>query len=133
MLWVSGPEPTSTHDLTFLCRGKNKQQDNWKRSSLYFHVLRTPKLVGDSTYAGQLDKSTTTMDVHAPEAKNLFVRMKSTQETCFKRLKDFKVLRNSFRHGKNTADKLETIKVSFDAAAMLVQYVIENGHPLFQV
>ena len=59
--------------------------------------------------------------------------MKSMQETCFKRLKDFKVLRNSFHHGKNTADKLEKIKMSFDAAAVLVQYDIENGHPLFQV
>ena len=55
------------------------------------------------------------------------------QETCFKRLKDFKVMRSSFRHEKNMADKLEKIKMSFDAAAVLVQYDIENGHPLFQV
>ena len=59
--------------------------------------------------------------------------MKSIQETCFKRLKDFKVLRNSFCHGKNTVDKLEQIKMSFDAAVVLVQYDIENGHLLFQV
>ena len=98
-----------------------KQRDNWKRSSLYFHVPKTLKLVGGSAYAGQPDKVTTTMDAHAPETKKLFARMKSMQETYFKRLKDFKVLLNSFRHGKNMADKLETIKMSFDVAAMLVQ------------
>ena len=48
------------------------------------------------------------------------------QETVFKRLKDFKVLRGPFRHGQGTEDKLEKIKLCFE-------YDIENGHPLFQV
>ena len=59
--------------------------------------------------------------------------MKSMQETCFKRFKDFKVLRESFRHGTGTDNKLEKIKTSFEAVAVLVQYDIENGHPLFEV
>ena len=59
--------------------------------------------------------------------------MKSMQETCFKRFKDFKVLRESFRHGKGTEDKLGKIKMAFEATAVLVEYDLENGYGLFQV
>ena len=55
------------------------------------------------------------------------------QETCVKRFKDFKVLRESFRHGSGTEDKLAKIQVAFEAVAVLVKYDIENGHPLFEV
>lgn len=54
-------------------------------------------------------------------------------ETCFKRLKDFKILREeSFCHGKSTTDKLQKIKIAFEAVAVLVQFDCENGHPLFE-
>ena len=75
----------------------------------------------------------TTNDAHDPATKEFFARMKSMQETVFKRLKDFKVLRGPFRHGQGTEDKLEKIKLCFEACLVLVQYDIENGHPLFQV
>ena len=56
------------------------------------------------------------------------------QETCFKRLKDFKVLRESFRHGSGEIDKLEKIKKSFEAVAVLQQYEFETAeHGLFEV
>ena len=84
-------------------------------------------------YDGQPDKVTTTKDAHSRETKELFARMKSMQETLFKRLKDFKVLRESFRHGRGTEDKLKKITAAFESVAVLVQYDIENGHPLFEV
>ncbi len=59
--------------------------------------------------------------------------MKSLQETLFKRLKDFKVVRGPFRHGQGTDDKLEKIKLCFEASLVLDQYDIENEYPLFQV
>ena len=68
----------------------------------------------------------TTNDAHDPATKEFFARMKSMQETVFKRLKDFNVLRGPFRHSQGTEDKLEKIKLCFE-------YDIENGHPLFQV
>ena len=131
--WINGPEPASTHDLTFLRGGKKGQQKKWKKSALYFHIPKTVRLVGDSAYQGQQDKVTTTKDAHKPATKKLFARMKSMQETCFKRFKDFKVLRDSFRHGKNTNDKLAKIKMSFEAVAVLLQYDFENGSRLFEV
>ena len=131
--WINGPEPASTHDITFLRGGKKGQEKNWDKSSLYFNVPNHARLVGDSAYSGQADKVTTTKDAHKPATKKLFARMKSMQETCFKRLKDFKVLRESFRHGKGTTDKLAKIELAFEAVAVLCQYDFENGLRLFEV
>lgn len=134
ILWMNGPEPANIDDCVFLRGGKkDKPKSTWKRSALYFHIPSGVKLVGDSAYSSQPDKVTTTKDAHDPKTKKLFARMKSMQETCFKRFKDFKVLRESFRHGTGTDNKLEKIKTSFEAVAVLVQYDIENGHPLFEV
>jgi len=92
------------------------------------------KLIGDSAYEGQIDVVTTTKDAHKPATKKLFARMKSMQETCFKRLKDFKVLRESFHHGKKgTNDKLRAIQRAFVATAVLLQYDFDYGHRLFEV
>ena len=130
--WINGPEPASTHDITFLRGGTKGNMNTWKRSSLYFHVPNNMKLVGDSAYAGQLDKVTTTMDAHKPTTKLLFARMRSMMESCFTRLRSYRILREAFRHGKSTADKLHKIKIAFEAVAVLVQYDCENGHPLFE-
>ena len=131
--WVNGPHPASTHDLTFLRGGKKGKEKEWKKSSLYFKLPEGLRLVGDSAYKGQLDKVSITNDAHNPETKELFARMKSMQETVFKRMKDFKVLQGPFCHGQGTKDKLEKIKLCFEACLVLVQYDVKNGHPLFQV
>ncbi|KAL7524189.1 hypothetical protein ACHAXR_000470 [Thalassiosira sp. AJA248-18] len=131
--WINGPEAPTVHDLTFLRGGKRGKEGQWKRTALYFHVPKNVKLVGDSAYAGQPDKVSTSKDAHNAATKKLFARMKSMQETCFKRLKDFKILRESFRHGSGTEDKLEKMEIAFEATAVLVEYDIENGHGLFEV
>ena len=131
--WINGPEPASIHDITFLRGGKKGDEKNWKKSSLYFHLPKNVKLVGDSAYLGQPDKVTATMDAHHAATKILFARMKSMMETCFGRLKNFKVLRESFRHGTVTADKMKKMKRSFEVAAVLIQYDFENGASLFEV
>ena len=133
ILWINGPEPASIHDITFLRGGKKGDEKNWKRSSLYFHLPLRVKLVGDSAYQGEPYKVTTTMDAHDAATKRLFARMKSMLETCFSRLKNFKVLRESFRHGTLVDDKMKKIKRAFDVAAVLVQYDFENGASLFEV
>ena len=106
--------------------------DDWDKGSLYFNVPDGVKLVGDSGYTGQQDKVTTTKDAHAPKTKKLFSRIKSMLETCNGRFKVFKIVREAFRHGGGTEDKLKKIKTSFSAVAVLVQYDIECGHGLFE-
>jgi hypothetical protein len=118
--WVNRPEPASTHDLTFLCGGKKGKEKEWEKSSLYFNLPKGLKLVGDSAYKGQPGKVSTTNDAHDPATKEFFARMKSMQETVLKRLKDFKVLWGPFRHGQGTKDKLEKIKLCFEACLVLV-------------
>ena len=112
--------------------GKEKE---WKKSSLYINLPEGLRLVGDSAYKGQPDKMSTTNAAHDPATKKLFARMKSMQETLFKRLKDFKVLWGAFRHGQGTKDKLELdkIKLCFEACLVLVHYNIEKKNKLLQV
>ena len=131
--WINGPEPASIHDLTFLRGGKKGQKKKWKRSSLYFALPSFARLVGDSAYEGQPDKVSTTKDAHKPATKELFARLKSMQETCFKRFKDFNVVSGTFRHGKGTDDKLAKIKLSVECVAILLQYEFENGSRLFEL
>ena len=59
--------------------------------------------------------------------------MKSMQETYFKRFKHFNVLSTTFRHGRNAEEKMEKVGDALLAVAVLTQYDIENGHPLFEV
>ncbi len=105
----------------------------WDKGAVYFNLPKNVKLVGDSAYEGQPDVVTTKKDAHKPATKKLFARMKSMLETCFKSLKDFRVLRESFRHDTGTYDKLKKLKTAFEASSVLVQYDFEHGHPLFEV
>ncbi len=131
--WVNGPEPALTHDFTCLHSGKKGKMKEWKKSSLYFNLPKGLRLVGDSAYKGQQDRVSTTNDAHDPAKKEFFARMKSMQETAFKRLKDFKVLQGYFHHGRGSKEKLKKIKLCFEASLLvLVQYNIENGPPLFK-
>jgi hypothetical protein len=54
--WVNGPQPASTHDLTFFRGGKKGKENEWEKSSLYFKLPEGLRLVGDSAYKGQPDK-----------------------------------------------------------------------------
>lgn len=122
------------HDITFFRGGKAGKQSTWHKSSLYNNAPSGVKFVGDSAYTGQPDKVTTTLDAHSKTTKTLFGRIKSLNETANGRLKNFKVVRDSFRHGKKDSDdKMAKIRLSFEAAAVLVEYDIENGHSLFEV
>jgi hypothetical protein len=131
--WINGPQPASIHDLTFLRGGKAGKMNTWDRSSLYFNVPDGVKLVGDSAYAGQLDKVTTTQDAHKASTKMLFGRIKSLNEKANGRFKNFRAVRDGFRHGTDAIDKMKKLKKSFEAVAVLVQYDIESGHDLYEM
>jgi hypothetical protein len=54
-------------------------------------------------------------------------RAKARQETFNKRIKIFKILDERFRHS------VKKHKAVFEAVCALVQYEMENGHPLFTI
>ena len=139
VIWVSGPQPASTHDITMFRGGaqvdpsKRNNKANWDRRALYFHIPEGKKLIGDSGYKGEPLKISTTLSEHKSDTKHFFARAKSRQETFNTRLKFFNVLSGRFRHGKGADNKLELHKTCFEAICILVQYDLENGHPLMEI
>lgn len=138
-VWVSGPYPASSHDITIFRGGtsdskkKVKNEANWKQDSLYFKVPKNKRLIGDSGYEGEPSKISTTMEDHTPEVKEFFARAKSRHETFNTRLKFFGILSGRFRHGKGEDDKKKLHKMCFEAACVLVQYSIELENPLMEI
>lgn len=139
VLWTAGPKPASTHDVTFFRGGKEesskkkKNEASWDKNALYFQIPKGKKLIGDSGYEGEPDKVSTSIAEHEGEVKEFFARAKSRQETVNTRLKFFEVIGGRFRHGKGAKDKLKLHQMCFDAVSVLVQYDMENGHPLFEI
>lgn len=141
--WVAGPQPASVHDITILRGGQKKDgKDKWNKKALYWRKPKNVMLVGDSGYGGQQDVVTTTKDSHSAETKKLFARIKSQVESANGRFKNFKILTTGFRHyagppeledEDKTNEKLRKIKTAFESVVVLVEYDIENGHPLFVV
>jgi len=138
-VWTAGPYPASTHDITIFRGGKKestKQRKNekmWDKNALYFQIPEGKKLIGDSGYTGEPEKISTTMKEHDAHVKEFFARAKSRHETFNTRLKFFGVLSGRFRHGKGADDKLKQHKTCFEAVCVLVQYDMENGHPLMEI
>ena len=126
------------HDITLFRGGKTDQNKaTWDRESLYFkmeEVLGTGKKgVGDSGYGGEKEKIITTSEFQSQELKEFLARVKNRGESVFIRFKSFNVLRNRFRHGSSTEDKLKLHEYCTKAVAVVVQYDFENERPLFQV
>ncbi len=90
-------------------------------------------MIGDSGYNGEPSKISVTVDEHSAEVKEFFARAKSRQETINTRLKFFNVLGDRFCHGKGTENKLRVHQTCFGAVYVLVQYDMENGHPLIEI
>ena len=139
VIWVAGPKPASTHDITFFRGGKevgkNKKKNEavWDKNALYFQIPDGKRLIGDSGYKGEPSKISVTSREHNEDSKIFFGRAKSRQETFNTRLKFFDVLAGRFRHGKQPKNKMELHKTCFEAVCVLVQYDMENGHPLFEI
>jgi hypothetical protein len=72
-------------------------------------------------------------------AKGFKKRSQARHETLNSRLKSFKILSTRFRHSHNGRKQQQGVtchdnhKVIFEAVCVLLQYDMENGHPLFAV
>ena len=138
-IWVAGPKPASTHDITFfrggteVSKSKTTNEGKWDKNALYFRIPDGKRLIGDSGYKGEPTKISVTSHGHNDVTKEFFARAKSRQETFNTRLKFFHVLDVCFRHGKGVKDKMEFHQLCFETVCVLVQYDMENGHPLFAI
>ena len=74
-------------------------------------------------------------DEHSRKYKKFIARVSSRQETFFKGLKDWRILKHWFAYGRDTTERMDMHKLVVEAIAIAVihQYDYENGHPPFEV
>lgn len=84
------------------------------------------KVLADSGLKGS-EKASTRMPGNSHKMKHFRSRAQGRQETLFFRFKVFSILRERFRHSYSLH------KMVLDDVAVIVQYDMENGHPLFDV
>ena len=70
-------------------------------------------------------------DEHTPKYKKFLARVASRQETVFKGLKDWKILKHRFAYGNTTKERMKLHKMAVEAIAVIRQFDYENGHPPF--
>ena len=137
VVWIRGSFPASVHDITIF-RGEkpDQEKEDWDQSALYFKMQELgggKKAIGDSGYAGEPDLVITKKRGQSADYKKILDRILQREETLHVRMKAFNVLGTRFRHGKNTADKMEFHGHCFKAVTVLIQYDYENDRPPFQV
>ena len=134
LVWINGPFPAGgKHDLT-VYRGGTKAdgEKNWDKDALHAKMPPGKKAIGDSGYKG-VSSVVTKSKAHSEGFSEFIARAKNRQETFNMRLNIFDILTKRFRHGVTTEDKLEQHKSVTEAICVLVQFDMENGHPLFTV
>jgi DDE superfamily endonuclease len=115
LVWVNGPFPAATHDITVFRRG------------LIHMIPRGSKAIGDAGYRGE-PNYISTKNVHAPRVVEKFKsRARSRHETFNSRIKAFGSMFQRFRHG------VVKHKIAFMAICVICQYQMECGSPLFDV
>ena len=139
IVWANGPFPAASHDITIFRGGKKKDgKHTWRKSSLFHKIPVGKRLVGDSGYVGEADKVSTTLGGHSVEAKRLFARFKSRQESLFRAYKALGIMGgDSFRHkgrqGGGSKERVAVHGLVFDAITVVMQYNMESGFPLFDI
>ena len=116
-VWINGPFRGSKNDVTIFRQGLK-------------NAIPAGKLViADKGYRGEPGLVSFPNDLDDPEVREFKKRVRARQETFNARLKAFGVLSGRFRH----KPVLKQHEACFVACAVIVQYGIENGSPLFSV
>jgi hypothetical protein len=124
---IHGPFPAGVPDITiFRSPGglKSKMPDGKHATA-------------DRGYGGEKQlRMPNTFDTEL--AKNFKKRAQARHETFNARIKSFKILNSRFRHSHNGRKRdgvtvHDNHKAVFEAVCVLLQYDMDNGHPLFAV
>jgi hypothetical protein len=84
------------------------------------------RLIGDSGYPKEPQISRHNM-FDSPMVRIFKKRARARHEAFNGRIKNFSVLDQRFRHG------VAKHKACFEAVCVMVQYDMENGHPMFEI
>ncbi len=118
---LRGPFEPATHDMSVF-RGDEKEvpKESYDKNALYVKIKEGDRIVGDGRYAGEPSKKVVWRDEHSHKYKKFIARVSSRQETFFKGLKDWRILKKDGH-------------AVVEAIAVIHQYDYENGHPPFEV
>jgi hypothetical protein len=115
IVWLEGPKPAATHDITMY------------REKLKGKVPDGKRGIADNGYRGE-PNTLSTPNAHDPiELRKFKSRARARHESLNARIKNFKCLAERFRHG------IQKHRICFEAVCVIVQYQMENGSPLFDV
>jgi hypothetical protein len=116
LIWLDGPHPASKHDVTIFRRvgGLGEKVAEGKRG------------IADSAFSGEPNKIAISHPGDHPDVKKMKGRLKVRHKTFNSRNKSFNVLANTFRH------EIEFHGPVDEALCILVQYDMQNGHPLLK-
>jgi hypothetical protein len=121
LVWINGPFPA----------GQNDKKIFNKPNGLKSKIPAGKRAIGDEGYVGNPDKITTRNSFDSDAVKKFKRRVKARHETFNGRLQAFGILNHPFRSTGPT--RLEKHKAAFEACCVIVQYEMDNGHPLFKV
>jgi len=120
VVWIRGPFKAAEHDRDMY------------RSALQKKIPKGKLVVADRGYS--MKEKVRTLSIRntrdSESVKEFKRRVRGRHETFNARLKRFQVLNVNFRAKKNRVEKHKTV---FEAVCVIVQYDMENGHPLFAV
>jgi hypothetical protein len=117
LLWMSGPHPAGTNDITIF-KTKGLMQELERRNQ---------KAIGDKGYNGA-PKYCTTPNAHENEGVKLFKsRALKRHENFNSLIKQFNILSGRFRHS------IDRFELAFEAVCVLCQYRIENETHLYDI
>lgn len=121
-VWVSGPYPAGTNDITvFRASLKGRMQEARDRNDVDYRAL------GDRGYRGERNYISIPSSHDEEEVRDFKGRALSRHETFNGRLKNFDALQQLFRHS------IAKHNQCFRAGVVIVQTSLENGSPLFEV
>ena len=113
VVWINGPFPGGKNDLIIF------------REGLKAKMRRGKMGIADRGYVGEQGILATPNNRDPKELKNFKSRIRSRHETFNSRIKSYKCLDDTFRHGGNKQ------KIALEAVIIAVQYQMDNGAPLF--
>ena len=125
IVWISGPHPPNDGGdrAIFIGKGENFKDG---RACLNDTIPEGKMAIADKIYNG-LEKVALHNSLDTTAVRVFKRRARSRQESINARMKSFGALRQRFRHGLLKQDRAVV------AVAVLCQYQLENGSPLFDI
>ena len=114
--WINGPFQAGEHDLTIYR----------KEGGLKTKIPPGKLLIGDRGYTGD-DQISAPNDFDSDELKAFKRRARARQESFNARVKEFRVLSETFRSNHTTH------QIIFEAVCVLVQFSMESSRPLMKM